>query len=181
MTARTHRFGILKPGRSRAQALVELALVMPLLLGIIAVLFQFGILFISYQTLIHMTRDAGRWLAVHPDTIDSDVLVYVNKDLPNSVIVPTSTVGPAWSSLPSGALGVDFTPTCGTFNSSTKRCTTDGVSALSRPAGSLQTITITYDAASRMFLPAVFKLGWLNVPMPGSIQSYSYNLMVEPD
>jgi hypothetical protein len=50
-------------GRGEAQALVELALVMPLPLGIIIVLFQFALLFLSYLTLVHMARDVGRWLA----------------------------------------------------------------------------------------------------------------------
>jgi hypothetical protein len=40
------------------------------LLGIITVLFQFGILFIAYLSLVHETRDIGRFVAVHPDTID---------------------------------------------------------------------------------------------------------------
>src|SRR5258707_13177961 len=55
---------------SRGQALVELALVMPLLVGIIAVLFQLGILFVAYLSLVHQTRDIGRYVAVHPDVLD---------------------------------------------------------------------------------------------------------------
>src|SRR5205085_1296113 len=55
---------------SRAQSLVELAIIMPMLVGLIAVLFQFGILFISYLSLVHATRDIARFVAVHPDTID---------------------------------------------------------------------------------------------------------------
>src|ERR1700704_1695090 len=52
------------------QALVELAIVLPILLGIVTVLFQFGILFIAYLSIVHETRDIGRFVAVHPDTID---------------------------------------------------------------------------------------------------------------
>src|SRR3981081_2126561 len=54
----------------KGQALVELAIVMPILVGIIAVLFQLGILFVAYLSLVHEMRDIGRWAAVHPDTID---------------------------------------------------------------------------------------------------------------
>src|SRR5437868_10673218 len=55
---------------NRAQALVEMALVLPLLLGIVAILLQFGVLFISYLSLVHATRDIARFVAVHPDTAD---------------------------------------------------------------------------------------------------------------
>jgi len=34
------------------------------------VLFQFGILFVAYLSLVHETRDIGRNVAVHPDTLD---------------------------------------------------------------------------------------------------------------
>ena len=47
---------------------MELALVMPIRLGIIAVLFQFGVIFVSLLTIVHEARDVGRWVAVHPDT-----------------------------------------------------------------------------------------------------------------
>src|SRR4030088_438152 len=56
--------------KQKAQSLVELAIILPLLVGIVAVLFQFGILFIAYLSLVHETRDIGRYVAVHPDTID---------------------------------------------------------------------------------------------------------------
>lgn len=183
--------------RSEAQAIVELALVMPMLVGIIAVLFQFGILFMSYETLIHMTRDAGRYLSVHPDTQDEDVMKYVLKDMPTSVMFPTIADGPnirctytsgAWScqkpftttgTPPNGGLYVDFSPLCGTYNGTTKRCMTG--TSLTRPVGIDQRLTITYDAASRMFLPNGIHVGWLDVPAPGRYQSYSYHVMVEPE
>jgi Flp pilus assembly protein TadG len=180
---------------SRAQALVELALVMPLMVGIVAVLFQYGILFMSYESVIHMTRDAGRWLSVHPDTQDSDVMLYVTKDMPTSVMFPTQADGPglhctyagSWtcasattgSTPPNGGLLVQMNIVCGTYNASTKRCMTG--TSLSRPAGVAQTVTITYDASSRMFLPTGIHIGWLNVPAPGRYQTYSYYVMVEPE
>jgi Flp pilus assembly protein TadG len=182
---------------TRGQALVELALVMPLMLGIVAVLFQYGILFMSYLSVIHMTRDAGRWLSVHPDTQDSDVMLYVTKDMPTSVMFPTQAAGPnllctysgSWkcatattlTTPPDGGLLVRMNIGCSIsdYNTSTKRCMTG--SALSRPAGVAQTLTITYDAASRMFLPTGIHLPWLDVPAPGRYQTYSYYVMVEPE
>jgi Flp pilus assembly protein TadG len=185
-------------GPRRAQALVELALVTPLLFGIIVVLFQYGILFMSYLTLIHMTRDGGRWLAVHPNTMDMDVAAYVAKDLPSSVMLPSRVDGPAtnctfsagtWTCVTGtntgtpfdGGLFVSFSPGCPTanYNTTTKRCTIAGNP--SRPSSTPQTFTLTYDAASRMFLPTTFRLGGLNVPMPGRYQTYTYTVMVEPE
>jgi hypothetical protein len=167
---------------------------MPLLVGLIAVLFQYGILFMSYLSVIHMTRDAGRWLSVHPDTRDSDVMLYVTRDMPTSVMFPTLADGPnlhctyaaGWScasagtvTTPSnGGLLVQMNPLCGTYDPNTKRCST---STTTRQFGARQTITITYDAASRMFLPGGIHVGWLDVPAPGRYQSYSYYVMVEPE
>lgn len=167
---------------------MELALVMPVMLGMIMVLFQFGILFISYLGLIHMGRDVERWLAVHPDSTDTTVMLYITRDMPNTVMFPTSADGPglhctfssgtqAWACAPGptlsqpnpGGLLVVLTPTCG----SSAPCA-------ARTTGSMQTVTLAYDASSRMFLPTTFRLGWLNVPMPGAIQTYQLSMMVEP-
>ena len=161
---------------------------MPVMVGLIMVLFQFGILFISYLGLVHMGRDIERWLTVHPDSSDSTVMLYITKDMPNTVMFPTEADGPslrctynsgtqAWScangstlSQPAtGGLLVQLSPGCG----STPPCTP-------RTTGSMQTITLEYDASSRMFLPTTFKLGFLNVPMPGAVQTYQFSMMVEP-
>jgi Flp pilus assembly protein TadG len=193
------RFHHRRSRRSPGQALVELALVLPVLFGIILVLFQYAILFMSYLSLIHMTRDVGRWLAVHPNSQDSAVMLYVTKDMPTSVLFPQAADGPSlhctynsgtstWGCTsaattgtpPNGGLYVDFSPVCNTYNATTLRCM-NGTN-YSRPAGVQQTLTITYDAASRMFLPTTFRLGpFLNVAMPGRYQSYSYKVMVEPE
>jgi hypothetical protein len=145
---------------SRAQALVELALVTPLLFGIIAVLFQFGILFISYLAIIHETRDISRWLSVHPDTLDSAALTQARAD--------------ASSVIDSTRMNVTFSPACATQTNS--HCT-------SRTTGSMLTITVTYDPSNSIFLPTNLRLGpWLRFDMPSSLstQTYDYSLMVEP-
>ena len=56
--------------KHKGQSLVEFAIILPLMVGMVAVLFQLGILFIAYLSLVHETRDIGRFVAVHPDTID---------------------------------------------------------------------------------------------------------------
>jgi hypothetical protein len=149
--------------KSKAQALVELALIMPLLVGLIAVLFQFGILFVAYLSLVHETRDIGRFVAVHPDTIDgtctttASLWKQVCDDAP-SVIDPNK-VTPT------------FTPACASLSAG--KCT-------ARTSGIQMKISLSYNASSIIFLPTAFRLGpWLNVAIPTSLPAYDYYVMVE--
>jgi hypothetical protein len=143
--------------RSRAQALVELALVMPVMVGIVAVLFQFGILFMSYLSVVHSTRDVGRWLSVHPDTTDSVAQQHARDNAP-SVISPanlTVTMSPVCTALVSGGCP-------------------------GRDAGELLTLTVAYNASSSVFLPTQFRLGpYIDVAIPTGLSSYVYYVMVE--
>ncbi|MDQ6670108.1 MAG: pilus assembly protein [Chloroflexota bacterium] len=157
--------------RRRGQALVELALVMPVLVGIVAALFQFGILFIAYLSMVHEMRDIGRWAAVHPDTIDgtscstpSSLWAQACADLPSVVASNHITL----SVLP-GADGV--TRSCSSL--------TSGHCAL-RPAGAELRMRLAYDAATIVFLPSTFRLGpYLNVSIPTTLPAYDYSVMVE--
>src|SRR5712691_3227127 len=99
---------------SRGQSLVELALIMPLLVGIVAVLFQFGILFVAYLSIVNETRDIGRYVAVHPDTVDGTLCTSANSlwkqvcdDAPS--VISAANVTPT------------FTPSCTTLASG--KCT----------------------------------------------------------
>jgi hypothetical protein len=49
--------------RPRGQALVEFAIVVPLLLAMVGGIIQFGILFWAQNTLTQVVRDTGRWEA----------------------------------------------------------------------------------------------------------------------
>jgi hypothetical protein len=127
---------------------------MPVLVGVIAVLFQFGILFISFLSIVHSTRDIGRWLAVHPDTIDSAVTTYVQTNAP-TVIDPTK-------------LSVAVTPSC-----SATPCS-------ARTSGSALHLTLTYNAASSFFLPTTWRFGpFFDVVLPTTLPPYDYYVMVE--
>jgi Flp pilus assembly protein TadG len=140
--------------KSKGQSLVELAIITPIMVGIIAVLFQFGILFVAYLSVVHSTRDIGRWLAVHPDTTDSAALTYARADMPPVV---DSTLA-----------NFAFSPPC-----TSTPCT-------ARTAYSPLRLTVTYNASSIIFLPSTFRLGpWLNVVMPTALPSYQYQVMVE--
>lgn len=141
---------------SRAQALVELALVMPLLVGIAAVLFQLGTLFIIYLSLVHATRDIGRWISVHPDTTDAAFQAYVTADMPTTI--------------DGRNLIAEVTPACPSLSNG--RCA-------ARPARATLRIRMSYDASSSIFIPNRLSLGFLNVSVPLALPPYDYYVMVE--
>jgi hypothetical protein len=152
---------------SPAQSLVELAIILPIMVGIIAVLFQLGILFIAYLSLVHETRDIGRFVAVHPDTIDG------------SAGTACTATGTLWRQVCDDAPSVvdktkvtpTFSPACSTLTAG--KCT-------GRTAGTAMHITLQYDASTILFLPATFRLGpFLNVAIPTSLPAYDYYVMVE--
>jgi hypothetical protein len=162
------------PASSRAQALVELTLVMPVLVGMIAVLFQFGILFIAYLALVHEMRDIGRFAAVHPDTVDG-----------TSADCGTSAAS-LWAQVCNDAPSV-VDPNRITFSviqsqdGVTHSCTSlSGGHCTLRPVGAELRMRLSYDASSIMFLPTTFRLGpWFNVSLSPTLPPYDYSIMVE--
>jgi hypothetical protein len=153
------------------QALVELALVMPILVGLITVLFQLGILFQAYLTLAHEMRDIGRWIAVHPDTRDGS---------------SCSDAGSLWQQVCSDVPGVvdpsKITLSILTSTDGVKRdCPSlSGTRCASRTAGTELRLRLAYDASTIIFLPANFRLGpFLNVAIPTALPPYDYSVMVE--
>jgi len=167
-----------KERKDRAQALVELALVMPLLLGLVAILLQFGVLFISYLSLVHATRDIARWVAVHPDTIDGrptagnpPCAAPPNNSMWDHICdndVPSVINRNNIQDLPLAS------PACASL---------DANGHCPRPTGSAITINMSYDASSNIFLPTTIRWGpWLrfDVPVAFRTMSYDYTAMVEP-
>jgi Flp pilus assembly protein TadG len=143
---------------SDGQALVEFALVFPIMVGMVAVIFQLAILFVSYLAIVNAGRDVGRWLSVHPDTTDTALTAYVNADLPTEIS--------------SSHLTVSAVPGCTALAAG--HCS-------SRSSGSQQKITLTYDASGSVFLPTTFRMGaWFEVAIPANIPAYDYYVMVEP-
>jgi hypothetical protein len=135
---------------------VELALVMPVLVGLAAVLFQLGILFLIYLSLVHAGRDVGRWISVHPDTTDAQFQTHVNADMPSTISAVLLTA--------------QALPTCPTLTAG--KCA-------SRPAGNALHIHLSYDASASIFLPTSLNLGFLNVSVPVVLPPYDYYVMVE--
>jgi TadE-like protein len=153
--------------KQKAQSLVELAIVLPLMVGIVAVLFQLGILFIAYLSLVHETRDIGRFVSVHPDTIDG------------SLATACTATGTLWRQVCDDApTVVDKTKVTPTFSPACASLT--ALKCTGRNALTQMHITLQYDASSIIFLPATFRLGpWLNVAIPTSLPAYDYYVMVE--
>jgi TadE-like protein len=56
------RFKIFRP-HARGQALVEFAIVVPIMLAVLGGIIQFGVIFWSQNTLTQIVRDTGRWEA----------------------------------------------------------------------------------------------------------------------
>jgi hypothetical protein len=168
-----------RQGSSRAQALVELALVMPLLVGIVAILLQFGVLFISYLSLVHATRDIARFVAVHPDTIDGAPAY------PTPPCTPTPPANSLWAhvctyDVPSviDKLKIQDLPL------TSPACTAlDGQGHCPRPTASSIRINMSYDASSSIFLPTSVRWGpWLKFDVATNLltMTYDYTVMVEP-
>jgi len=157
---------------------------MPILVGMVAVLFQFGTLFIAYLSLVNETRDIGRYVAVHPDTLDGS---------PGGSTPPCSGSGPPTGTLwahvcadvpsvidPTKVKDVPLvTPACTTISSTTGHCVSGSTQI--RTTGSQIHIQMQYDASSIIFLPTNFRLGpWFNVTVPTGLPTYDYYVMVEP-
>ncbi len=163
-----------------------MALVMPLLLGIVAILLQFGVLFISYLSLVHATRDIARFVAVHPDIADG---------APPWPTPPCSVAGPPnppptpdtlWDhvcryDVPSviDKNNIKDLPlisiACASLDAN-GHCPT-------RTTGTAITINMSYDSSSNIFLPTSVRWGpWLKFDVPASFttMSYDYTVMVEP-
>jgi TadE-like protein len=163
-----------------------MALVMPLLLGIVAILLQFGVRFSSYLSLVHATRDIARFVAVHPDTADG---------APPAPTPPCSVAGPP-AAEPTPATLWDHicrydVPSVIDKNKiqdlpiATPACTALDANGHcpARQTGTAITINMSYDARSNIFLPQWVRWGpWLsfNVPANFTTMTYDYTVMVEP-
>jgi Flp pilus assembly protein TadG len=64
-----------RSGSTRGQALVEFALILPILLLVVGGIIQFGILFWGQNTLTQVARDTGRWAATQQSCTNSAAVV----------------------------------------------------------------------------------------------------------
>jgi Flp pilus assembly protein TadG len=142
----------------RGQSLVELALFLPLIAFFGLACVQFAVLFLVYINVMNTTRDAARWISVHPNVIDTTNLDLVRTRLP--------------SSISSAALQIDVNPTCTTVSNG--KCTT-------RPPGTQISVASTYNISSHLFLPTSFGYGTFIITTPTTLPTYTIFMQVEPN
>jgi Flp pilus assembly protein TadG len=146
------------PRDQRGQALVELALYLPIMAVFIMACFQFAIIFYDYLSVMNAARDVGRWLVVHPHTIDATTEAAIRGRLP--------------SNLDGGSLTIAISPPCANLVSG--KCA-------SRPTDAQVGVTFNYDVSSHLFLPADYGIGALQIHFPTSLPAYTLYMVVEPN
>jgi Flp pilus assembly protein TadG len=141
----------------RGQSLIEVAVFMPLIALFGLACIQFAVLFIAYINVMNTTRDAARWIAVHPHVIDTTNLNLVRSRLP--------------ASISSAALTMTVTPACTALTSG--RCAT-------RPTGTQISVASTYNITGHLFLPTSFGYGSMVIAIPTTLPTYTIFMQVEP-
>lgn len=112
--------------KNKGQAMIEFALIMPLVILTVFVFLQLGLLFNSYLILNHLAREGARYGAVNSD-YDSDITTYVQSIIP--------------STINQNNLTISISPSEGDST---------------RTRGNPITITLTYDFSDNTFLPTTF-------------------------
>lgn len=139
---------------------------MPLILVFSLACIQFAVLFIAYINVINVTRDAARWVAVHPHVADG-----TQSDTTSSGTTLGKVKGRLPGGLTSGNLNLTFSPACATVTNG--KCT-------GRDAGVQISATSTYTITSLLFLPSAFGWGSWQVAVPQTLPSYTIYMQVEP-
>jgi Flp pilus assembly protein TadG len=150
--------------RSRGQSLVELALVMPVLLFFGLGCVQFALLFRTYDDMVQVTRDAARWVAVHPQVADG-----------GTGVNDGTTLGTVRGRLPSGIstsrLTMSINPAC---------AATSGGVCTGRTTGASIAVTSSYNITDVLFLPTTLGWGSWSISIPATLPSYTITMQVEP-
>jgi Flp pilus assembly protein TadG len=145
-------------GPLSGQALVEMALVLPILVGVILVLFQLGILFMVYLAVIDTTRGTTRWLVKNPDTTDASLQTHIQNNLPTLLVYSNLTMTP--------------NPACASLTAN---------ACASRVNQQPQEISSTYNVSSNIFLPTTFQIGSMfRTTVPATLPTFNYYMMIEP-
>jgi Flp pilus assembly protein TadG len=161
------------PRRENGQALVELALVLPLFMLFVFVTIQLSLVFVAYYSETRMARETARWLAINSSSTDLEVAQHVqNTMLPGLVNgAPGTSAGDTTNAkYPVGKMTVTFTA-CG---ASTPPCT-----HVNRAPGATLYVDMSYDVRNLLFLPSTFRLGTLSISLPTTLPAYRVYVMVE--
>jgi len=125
---------------SHGQALVEFALVLPVLLILTMLIIQYGIIFYTTLSLTNLSREGARFAATQPASTDNSVISTqqssINTRMAN--VAPSNIV---WNNVSSTITYYDAT----------------SGSEISKPAaGALVGVSLTYDMSRKLFLPSTF-------------------------
>lgn len=115
----------------RAQALVEFALILPVLLILTMMIIQYGIIFYTRNSLTNLCREGARFAATAPTT-NAPILAQIANKIPPNINYSdlTITISPA-----EGNSARTITPTGN---------------------GGLISVTISYPMSNKLFLPSSF-------------------------
>lgn len=136
--------------RKNGQALAEFALLVPVLLLLVIGTIQFGMILYSYISVIQLTREGTRWVAVNASKTDSEITTYITGIAPatltRSNIAVSVSPSYAGGQIPSG-----------------------------RYTGNTVSVGIRYSLQGKLFIPTNF-FGW---QVPTTIPAYTVMMRVE--
>jgi hypothetical protein len=143
----------------RGQSVLELAIFLPLLLVFTMACIQFAIVFIAYMNVLSVTRDAARWVAVHPHVVDSSTI---------ATVTASTRLPPG---LKAANLTLSFSPTCTSLTNG--KCS-------NRDAGTTIYASSVYTLTGHMFLPTTYGWGSWRITLPTALPEYRVYMQVEP-
>jgi Flp pilus assembly protein TadG len=146
--------------KTAGQAIVELALVLPMLCVVTFTCFQIAILFLAYLSVMNTTRDLSRWVAVHPNTTDSVAYAALRPRVPPNL------------NSDSLHLTFDIQPPCSVLSAQN--------TCAGRAPGTQMSFTTTYDATSLIFLPTTFGCCGFYGSLPTQLPTYRIYMNAEP-
>lgn len=142
----------------RGQGLVEFALAAPVLFILLLVAVQLALVVTQYYSLMSVTGDTARWLAIRPDSNDGEVIAHARA---NGMTLD-----------PNRYLSIVTSPSCLARDPGTGHCEL-------RRAGDLVSVTIAYDISTLLFLPRDYGFGAMRVQIPQTLPTYRVTVMIE--
>ncbi len=145
-------------GAHGGQNLVEFALAAPILFILLLVALQLALVITQYYSLMSVTGDTARWLAIRPDSDDGEVIAHARA---NGMTLD-----------PNRYLSIVTSPSCLARDPGTGHCE-------SRRAGDVVSVSITYDISTLLFLPRDYGFGAMLVQIPQTLPTYRVSVMIE--
>jgi Flp pilus assembly protein TadG len=143
----------------RGQALVEFALVLPVLLILTMLIVQYGIIFYATISLTNLSREGARYAATLPASSDSDTY-NAQKTATNTRMSQVIPGNIRWSDVSSTI----------TYHDATSGDAIDAPTS-----GALVQVTLTYNMSRKLFLPSTF----LGVHIFNTNYTTSTSMMIE--